>query len=168
MAWERTDQAFFAAGACHILAWVCRGSYPDRQIQIAGVRPAGEWQVFHVYAVWDGWAFDHSGWNPEPQLLAVNTEFEGRPLERVTITDDLATFCATHHSRMPSQYWQDPLPRARDYVSRHSPPWAVHPSSVPVQAAHLPLELLEADGAALDRRQPEGIGDLPGSPPQGP
>ncbi|GAB3334627.1 hypothetical protein GCM10027452_08150 [Micromonospora halotolerans] len=123
ISWERTDQAFFAAGACHILAWVCRESHPDRPIEIAGVRMAGDWQVFHVYALWEGWAFDHSGWNPEPQLMAANTAFEGRPLERITITEGLAQFCATHHSRMPDQYWRDPLPRARDYVSRYTPPW---------------------------------------------
>lgn len=123
IAWERTDQAFFAAGACHILAWVCRDAYPERSIGIAGVRFAGEWQVFHVYAVWDGWAFDHSGWNPEPHLLVANTDFEGRPLESVTITEDLAEFCRQHYSRMPHQYWQDPLRRARAYVERHRPPW---------------------------------------------
>ncbi|MFG1891680.1 hypothetical protein ACGFIR_27885 [Micromonospora sp. NPDC049051] len=124
IAWERTDQAFFAAGACHILAWVCRESYADRPIEIAAVRFAGERQVFHVYALWDGWAFDHSGWHPESQLLAVNTEFEGRPLEQVKITDSLAEFCEEHLSRMPNQYWLDPLPRARKYVSRYIPPWA--------------------------------------------
>ncbi|MGC5334108.1 hypothetical protein ACPXCB_26270, partial [Micromonospora sp. DT62] len=68
--------------------------------------------------------FDHSGWHPEPQLLAVNTEFEGRPLERVKITVSLAEFCEEHHSRMPNQYWRDPLSRAREYVSRYIPPWA--------------------------------------------
>ncbi|GAA4572767.1 hypothetical protein GCM10023176_36390 [Micromonospora coerulea] len=124
VAWERTDQAFFASGACHILAWVCRDSYPDRPIEIAGVRLAGDWQVFHAYAVWDGWAFDHSGWNPEPELLTANTAFEGRPLGRVKIVDSLAEFCETYHSRMPNQYLEDPLPRARDYVSRYTPPWA--------------------------------------------
>ncbi|MGW5670742.1 hypothetical protein [Micromonospora sp. NPDC003776] len=124
IAWERTDQAFFAAGACHILAWVCRDSYPQRSIGIAGVRFADERQIFHVYAVWDGWAFDHSGWHPEPHLLAVNSDFEGRPLENISITEDLADFCEQHHSRMPHQYWQDPLPRARAYVERHRPPWA--------------------------------------------
>ncbi|MGC4892962.1 hypothetical protein [Micromonospora sp. DT31] len=124
IAWERTDEAFFAAGACHILAWACRDSYPDRPIEIVGVRPAGGSQVFHVYAVCDGWAFDHSGWNPEPELLAANMAFEGHPLERVTITDGLAAFCETQHHRAPDRYWQDPLPRARDYVSRYTPPWA--------------------------------------------
>lgn len=87
------------------------------------MRPAGELQVFHAYAVWNGWAFDHSGWNPEPQLLAANADFEGHPLERVMITVDLAEFCAEHHHRMPDQYWRDPIPRAREYVGRYHPPW---------------------------------------------
>jgi hypothetical protein len=124
VAWERTDEAFFAAGACHILAWACRGLYPDRTIGIAGVRFAGERQVFHAYATWYGWAFDHSGWNPEPQLLLVNTDFEGRPLERVDITVGLAEFCEVHSSRLPTQYWCYPFPRAHEYVRRYVPPWA--------------------------------------------
>ena len=83
VAWERPDQAFFAAGACHVLAWACRDAYPDRLIGIEAVRFVGEQQVFHTYATWNGWTFDHSGWNPEPQLFAANTDFEGHPLERV-------------------------------------------------------------------------------------
>lgn len=123
VAWERTDQAFFAAGACHILAWVCRDTYPDRLIEVAAVRLAGELPVVHTYAVWGGWAFDHAGWNPEQQVLAVNAAFEGHPLERVPISTDLAEFCAEHHHRMPDGYWRDPIPRARAYVGRHLPPW---------------------------------------------
>src|SRR3954451_12383895 len=87
VSWERPDQAFFASGACHVLAWACRDAYPDRSIGIAAARFAGEQQVFHVYAVWDGWAFDHWGWNLEPELLAANEVFEGQALERVQITD---------------------------------------------------------------------------------
>ncbi|MHA4950957.1 hypothetical protein ACX27O_26910 [Micromonospora sp. SD19] len=88
------------------------------------VRLPGQPQVFHTYAAWDGWAFDHSGWNPEPQLLAVNADFEGQPLERLKITEGLAEFCQKHHHRTPDQYWHDPRPRARDYIGRYIPPWA--------------------------------------------
>ena len=77
------------------------------------MRVAGDRQVFHTYAIWDGWAFDHSGWNPEPQLLAVNTDFEGHPLERVKTTGSLAEFCEKHRCRMPNQYWHDRSPRSR-------------------------------------------------------
>ena len=76
-----------------------------------------------MYATWTGWAFDHAGWNPEVDLLAANRDFERRPLDRIAIVDDLATFCRAQHHRMPHEYWDDPLPRARDYVSRHPPPW---------------------------------------------
>ena len=123
MAWERADQAFFAAGACHILAWVCRDTYPQHQIELAAVRFPGERQVFHTFATWSGWAYDHSGWNPEPEVLAVNEAFEGRPLERIAITTGLADFCDEHFHRLPDQYWRDPLPRAREYVERDVPPW---------------------------------------------
>jgi hypothetical protein len=123
ISWDRSDRAFFAAGACHILAWTCRETHPDRPIGITGLRFAAERQVFHVYATWNDWAFDHSGWTLEARLFQDNQEFEGRPLERVTVGPDLAAFCAEHHSRMPAQYWQDPLPRAREYLARHAPPW---------------------------------------------
>lgn len=123
VAWERADQAFFAAGACHLLAWACRDTYPDRPIDIEALRFEGEHQVFHTYATWNDWTFDHSGWNPEPQLVAVNTDFEDHRLERVAITIDLAAFCEQHHHRMPHHYWRDPMQRARDYVGRHQPPW---------------------------------------------
>jgi hypothetical protein len=123
VAWERTDQAFFAAGACHVLAWVCRDAHPDRGIDLAAIRFREEATAFHVFAVWEGWAYDHAGWNPEPELLAANEEFEGRPIERIAITSSLAEFCAEHVSRMPEQYWSDPLPRAREYLARHEPPW---------------------------------------------
>lgn len=124
VAWERSDQAFFAAGACHLLAWACRDAYPDRSVGIEAVRFEGEQHVVHTYATWDGWTFDHSGWNPEPQLFAVNTNFEGHRLERVEITASLADFCEQHHHRMPRHYWRDPMQRARDYVGEQQPPWA--------------------------------------------
>lgn len=123
VAWERPDRAFFAAGACHVLAWACRDTYTERAIGIEALRFEGEQQVFHTYAIWDGWTFDHSGWNREPELVAANAAFEGRPLERVAIAVDLAAFCEQHDHRMPHHYWHDPVQRARDYVARHQPPW---------------------------------------------
>jgi hypothetical protein len=123
VSWERPDQAFFASGACHILAWVCQESYPDRPIELAAMFLAGERHPLHVYAAWDGWGFDSSGWNLESELLKVNADFEGRPAERREITVGVAEFCGAHAHRMPHQYWRDPLPRARRYVVRHTPLW---------------------------------------------
>jgi len=124
VSWERPDRAFFASGACHILAWSCRDSYPDQPIEIAAMWLAEERLPLHAYAVWDGWAFDSSGWNPEADLLAVNAEFEGRSVSRLAIGLTLAEFCLAYDHRMPHQYWRDPLPRAHAYVRRFDPPWA--------------------------------------------
>jgi len=57
VSWERPDRAFFAAGACHILAWACRSAYPDAGIGLAGMRRPGETHVCHVYAVWREWTW---------------------------------------------------------------------------------------------------------------
>lgn len=129
VSWERADRAFFAAGACHVLAWVCRDSWPDRAIGLAAMVLAGEQHPMHVYATWDGWAYDASGWHPEEDLLRVNAAFENRPIERVTVTGGLAGYCAAHRHRRPEQFWRDPLPRARAYLSLFAPSWetAGHP-----------------------------------------
>lgn len=124
VAWERTDQAFFASGACHILAWACREIHSEQPISVAAVRFEGEQQVMHSYATWNEWAFDHSGWNLEADLLAANVEFEDCSLERVDIDISLHDFCQQHSHRMPDQYWRNPVTRARAYVGLHRPPWA--------------------------------------------
>lgn len=124
LSWHRTDRAFFAAGACHILAWTCRELYPAMPIGITALRDPEEDRVFHSVATWDDWAFDHGGWHPTAELVRVNEEFVGHPLARVEITTDLADFCRRHDHRMPHQYHEDPRPRARAYVRRFDPPWS--------------------------------------------
>lgn len=123
VSWERPDEAFFAAGACHILAWECRDAFPDRPIELVAMFLAGRAQPMHVYARWDDRAFDASGWNAESEVLRVNADFEGRPVTGVRIATGLAEFCAAHVHRMPEHYWRDPRPRAREYLSRFPPPW---------------------------------------------
>lgn len=126
VSWERSDEAFFAAGACHILAWACRDAFPEQPVGLAAMMDADQRHVVHVYATWHRWAYDFSGWHPESELLAVNTDFEGYRIQRAGIPTDLADFCADHLHRMPHQYWRDPVPRARAYLGRHTPPWAPH------------------------------------------
>lgn len=121
LAWERSDEAFFASGACHVLAWTCL--YRDHGVGLAALRDVGELQVWHTWAVWEGWAFDASGWNPEVELLDANQRFEARVLERVSLPADLATFCVTQRHRMLGDYWGDPVPRAVAHVARFTPPW---------------------------------------------
>lgn len=123
ISWERSDQAFFAAGACHVLAWTCRDVHSDQPIGIGALRFVSDKRAFHAVATWQDWTFDHSGWHKRARLLDVNEAFEDRQIEWLDIDADLESFCAAHRCRLPADYWQDPLPRARTYVALHAPPW---------------------------------------------
>lgn len=45
VSWERPDKAFFAAGACHVLAWACLEVHADRPLRLAAIRTPGVEQV---------------------------------------------------------------------------------------------------------------------------
>ncbi|MEP9364943.1 hypothetical protein ABLE68_18415 [Nocardioides sp. CN2-186] len=122
--WERPDQAFFAAGACHILAWACRDVYASHDIELGALRRPDQPQVFHTFATWGWYAFDHAGWNLESELVEANAAYEKGPVSRVAIDGSLADFCGAQAHRMPHEFWADPMPRARAYVARFRPPWS--------------------------------------------
>jgi hypothetical protein len=69
LAWRRNDKAFFAAGACHILAWAILETYPELGFAPIGLRRVGQAHVGHVYVTDGSWAFDHDGWTAESVLL---------------------------------------------------------------------------------------------------
>ena len=123
VSWERPDKAFFAAGACHVLAWACLEVHAGRSLRLAAIRTPGAQEAWHTYAVWGDHAFDASGWHLERELLTANEAFEGRALERVPVEASFEDFCVEHHHRPPRDFWADPWPRAQDYVRRFVPPW---------------------------------------------
>lgn len=119
LSWQRADQAFFAAGACHILAWAFIASRPKSDFRIVALRKVGREHASHVIASNGVWAFDHDGWTLESELLAVTAAFEpATTWEPLIITDDLETYCRLHDHRPPSMYVEDPWPRAFAYIAR--------------------------------------------------
>ncbi|GAB2681289.1 hypothetical protein [Kribbella swartbergensis] len=122
LAWNRPDQAFFAAGACHILAWPFLETYPDAGFQIVALRKIGDEHPSHVIATDNHRAFDHAGWTPLEELLRTTESFEGTQLERLPITEPLHDFCKTHNHRPPEAFYSDPRPRARTYLNQFPPP----------------------------------------------
>ena len=127
LSWQRSDKAFFAAGACHVLAWAFLQRYPAAGFAPVGLQESGEPVVSHVY-VGDGRrAFDHDGWTLEDELLTVTraataSQTPGTLVERLALPGELTAFCARHNSRLPSQYAFDPWPRALAYIARFEPP----------------------------------------------
>ena len=118
LSWARPDQAFFAAGACHILAWAFLRRHPTAGFRVVALRAEQDAHASHVYVAKGGWAFDHAGWTREDELVAAITETEARNYERLHVDGDLASFCADHNSRQPHQYVELPWRRAEDYIVR--------------------------------------------------
>ena len=123
LSWNRDDTAFFAAGACHILAWAITRQHPTGELAIIYLRPRPGYPGHHVYATNGTWAFDHCGWTKEEELLTTTTQdcqrtHPGWQADQLEIHDDLETFCRQNHHRAPSQYPHNPWPRAHNYIRR--------------------------------------------------
>lgn len=115
LAWDRPDAAFFADGACHILAWALLRQHPHKPVRIVALRRQGDRHASHVIASYGAWAFDYAGWTPKEDLVAAIARYEARELEQLHIGHDLAAFCAEHDHRLPEQFAYDPWPRARAF-----------------------------------------------------
>jgi hypothetical protein len=124
LAWARDDVSFFAAGACHILAWAFTATRPG--FAVIHLRPLGGHPGHHVYASDGMWAFDHCGWTPEAELLAVTSAdyrraFPGWRCERIPVRDDIETFCRNNNHRLPAQFPYPPWQRAHAFIARFAP-----------------------------------------------
>jgi hypothetical protein len=124
VAWERSDEAFFAAGACHVLAYRCAAAHPAVPIGIRAMRRIDDGTVAHVVASWEGWLFGFNGWSLEPDLLEANEGFERIGLDLFPIEITIEDFCGQWYYRLPSQYHQDATYRADQYVRRFTAPFA--------------------------------------------
>lgn len=119
LSWDRDDVAFFAAGACHILAYAFMEIYPEAGFRPVGLWPRDERDPSHVYVTEGTWAFDHDGWTLQSELLSVTRAAE--PLSAFTprpIDTNLDTFCRRHHHRPRHLFAFDPWERARRYIAQ--------------------------------------------------
>jgi hypothetical protein len=121
LSWARPDRDFFAAGACHILAWTLLEARPGCGVQLRGLRRAGEANPFHVIAVDRTRAFDYAGWTARGEMLsvirgAIQAERPGTAVEEIALPPELTAFCALHHHRLPHQFAGDVRARAHAYL----------------------------------------------------
>ncbi|WP_416393788.1 MULTISPECIES: hypothetical protein [unclassified Curtobacterium] len=121
ISWDRTDGAFFAAGACHVLAYRCAATRRRVAIGIQAMRRADDGAVVHVVAAWGEWLFDFNGWNPASDLLLANEEFEQTRFNLHPIEAGVEDFCLRWNHRLPNQYHHDPTGRADAFVRRFTP-----------------------------------------------
>jgi hypothetical protein len=123
LSWNRDDVRFFAAGACHILAFAFLEVYPKAGFGTVGVWARGEAYPMHLYVTDGEWAFDFDGWTLSGELLAVtraaepDAGYEQRPIEA-----GLSAFCREYNHRDRPYYAFDPWERALRYIAQFPAP----------------------------------------------
>ena len=124
LSWQRPDKAFFAAGACHILAFEAKKLLNDPALEIIFVKPASEFGSTgtHVYLSDGTRAFDFNGWSQETDLLRVlETDYMKKypnwTYERTVITSDLEDFCIKNNHAAPEVFAGNVARRAQDYFT---------------------------------------------------
>lgn len=124
LAWKRDDTAFFAAGACHILAHMFMElHHKEKKYTIIGIKAKQNKYVSHVYVTDGRWAFDYAGWTLEEELLrktkkAYSKVHKDWDYEKIIIKEDLETFCKKQYHRPPSYFPYLPWERAYNYIKK--------------------------------------------------
>lgn len=127
--WALPDRVFFAAGACHILAYAFLERYPNLRFRAVWVRPDEGFTGNHIVAVHGDRAFDYHGYSCWPHLLAHLQAKAGRwwPGWDCTLVDlpqDVLVSEAKSltydglHLREPGQFLHNAMPRARQFLER--------------------------------------------------
>jgi hypothetical protein len=124
LSWARPDRAFFAAGACHILAYCAIRRWPHRGLEMVYLRPVEDYGGHHVWASNGELAIDFNGWCLEAELIRANEEACRAEtaswryaLERIPPAD-LETAFRSRRLRAPSQFPGDVLARAEAYLDQ--------------------------------------------------
>ncbi len=134
--WNLPDRVFFAAGACHILAWAFLERYPGLGFGALWLKPASGFTGNHIVAARDDVAFDYHGYSSRAGLIAharrkANRWWPGwsctiQPLRpEVLVSEALSRRHEGLWLREPGQFLHDALPRARAFLDRFPEPPAL-------------------------------------------
>lgn len=128
--WTLPDRAFFAHGACHILAGVYLRDPPLPGFRAERIVPDTPYSGNHIYLTDGTLCFDYRGYTERSRLLRWFAAHQIRlapqwsgTIEAVRF--DLLDTAALNARKMrgPCQYLHDPVPRARAFIKamRHDP-----------------------------------------------
>ncbi|TAH33174.1 hypothetical protein EYC59_05240 [Candidatus Saccharibacteria bacterium] len=127
LAWQRPDKAFFASGACHILAHQFLSLHIGQGYQLIRIEPAAGQPGSHYYASNGTWSFDYNGWLKESQMLlamekAYTEKYSSWTYTRTVLTEGLVAHIASgnHNLRPPEYFPYLPWERAYTYIHKFS------------------------------------------------
>lgn len=131
--WALPDEVFFAAGACHILAFAFLEKYPDLEFQAKWIKPLNGHRGNHIFVTNNELAFDYNGFttidnfieNTEGQMRSIfynwNYELINLP-KRVLVSEKESKTYDGLWLREPGQFLHDALPRAEKYLEKFNLP----------------------------------------------
>ena len=131
--WALPDRVFFAAGACHILAYAFLERYPDSGFEAKWIRPSPGHTGNHIVLVRNGLVFDYHGFSEWSRywthaVRRANQWWPGWSADLVSITRQ--ALVSRVHAREYDGLWMkerheylfDPLSRAMRYVDKFPAP----------------------------------------------
>lgn len=123
--WNRSDRAFFAAGACHILADAFLRRFPASAFHATLICPPEGARGSHVFVSDGTLLFDYHGFSAHDRFVRfysrhLQRRFPGWQADFVPLSDSPASaeFCRRYHHREPAHFLYDPRPRAEAFLSR--------------------------------------------------
>ena len=124
--WECNDRAFFAAGACHVLAHEFLRTEAGRGFRPIMILPDPGFRGSHVFASNGATVFDYHGFSAhgpyvDHYVRKIARFFPDWRGQFIDITDTFWTdaWFATSQHRQPHQYYRNPTERARRFIARH-------------------------------------------------
>ena len=121
----RPDRPFFASGACHVLADVfieTNGS----EWHAVFIFPEAGFRGSHVFVSNGRLVFDYHGFSSEAVFIEHHFKkmrrfFPGWRASLVELTTSPISeeFCTRFNHRRPDQFYENPQPRALNFVHRH-------------------------------------------------
>lgn len=123
--WRRFDRAFFASGACHVLAYEFLKRPEADGFRPLMVEPDFGFRGAHVFASNGQWVFDYHGWSSHSKFVdhylgKISRIFPDWSGKVTDISRDFwseAWFARTG-SRRPTQYHFDPTERTNAFIDR--------------------------------------------------
>jgi hypothetical protein len=131
--WALPDRVFFAAGACHMLAYAFLDLYPASAFEPIWIRPASGHTGNHIVLVRNELVFDYHGFSVWSRYWAhttrrANQSWPGWSADIVSIRQEalvsrrLARTYEGLWMKEPQEFLGDPLTRARRYLQRSPAP----------------------------------------------
>jgi hypothetical protein len=125
LAWQRSDEEFFASGACHILAHQFLSLHFDEGFVLIRIMPLNGRPGNHYYASNGTWVFDYHGWSLEDEYVsamkaAYAKKYPDWGYERIELPEGLMAHIASgdHNLRPPEYFPELPWKRAYEYIKR--------------------------------------------------